>query len=800
MAVVAVMDAGWSGGGELKEMNGYLLRCPSSPTATPTRSPSRTSKRSSHPSLTTAFRCSSTACTTPSTTQAAVKKEGVRLPDGGVVSLFVKPLFEVMNENNKAAQGGAALCLAKMVECASDPPLNAFQKLCTRVCKYLNSPSFMAKASLLHVVSSLSQVGAIAPQNLEPLLQSIHECLGSPDWATRKAAAETLIVLSSNGNITAEGAASTLNVLEACRFDKVKPVRESMNEALQHWKKIAGKGDGSSDENKASSHDGDKSESADPSDRKDPPNSVDRESAKSVKDSSHGSSPKSSIILDKAVGILKKKAPGLTDKELNPEFFQKLETRVTDDLPVEVIVPRRCVNPSNSQNGEEAESNSEPSERTRLNCQAGDGTFRAKCEGMERVAVGDRGDYNQRESSSSYPDFSRNSGHSDGFMNNKGNWMAIQRQLLLLERQQAHLMNMLQDFMGGSHDSMVTLEDRVRGLERVVEDMARDLSISSGRRGGGDPRFESSSNRSLGKYNNGFSDYSSGKLVRGGDGRMHFGERFAAFDGLTSGMKSRGPSWRSDGSDSWDFHYGKNGQMGPRRGGPIDIRSGKSENENDQVGSRRAWEKGAGPVRFGEGPSARSVWQASKDEATLEAIRVAGDDNGVARSGARVAMPEMTAEALGDDGGVQDRDPVWTAWSNAMDALHVGDTDTAFAEVLSTGDDVLLVKIMERSGPVIDQLSNEVASEVVNAISQLIMEQNLFDMCLYWVQQLTDIVMENGPDVLGIPMEVKREILLNLHDASSSIELPEDWEGSPPDQLLIHLASAWEIDLEHLGK
>ncbi|KAL6553413.1 hypothetical protein OROGR_007255 [Orobanche gracilis] len=725
--------------------------------------------------------------------------------DGGIVSLFVRPLFEVMNENNKASQGGAALCLAKMVECASDPPLITFQKLCSRVCKYLNSPNFMAKASLLHAASSLSQVGAITQQSLEPLLQSIHECLSSSDWATRKAAADTLIVLSSNiGNITEEGAASTLNALEASRFDKVKPVRESMNEALQLWKKIAGKGDGSSDENKTSSHDGDKSESADPLDRKDRPNSGDRGNAEIVKDSSRGLTPtdpnskgKGNNILDKAVGILKKKAPGLTDKELNPEFFQKLETRVSDDLPVEVILPRRCVNPSNSQNEEESESSADPSERTRLNCQAGDGTLKAKCESMERGTIGDGGGYNHRESSSTYPDFTRTSSQSEGFMNmnNKGNWMAIQRQLLLLERQQANLMNMLQEFMGGSHNNMVTLEDRVRGLERVVEDMARDLSISPGRRG--DLRFEGSSSRSLSKYN-GFSDYSSGKLVRGGDGRNHFVERFAAFDGLTHGTKSRGPSWRSDGSDSWDFHYGKNGQMGSRRGCPIEM-SGKSENENDQVGSRRAWEKAAGHVRFGEGPSARSVWQASKDEATLEAIRVAGEDNGVIRT-SRVAIPEMTAEALGDEGGVRDRDPVWTAWGNAMDALHVGDMDSAFAEVVTTGDDVLLVKLMDRSGPVFDQLSNEVANEVVNAVSQLIVEHNLFEMCLYWVQQFTDIVVENGPDVFGIPMEVRRDLLLNLNEASSSIELPEDWEGSPPDQLLIQLASAWEIDLEHLGK
>lgn len=301
--------------------------------------------------------------------------------------------------------------------------------------------------------------------------------------------------------------------------------------------------------------------------------------------------------------------------------------------------------------------------------------------------------------------------------------------------------------MGGSHDSMVTLENRVRGLERVVEDMARDLSISSsGRRGSSTVvGYEGSSNRSLSKYN-GFSDYSSGKLGRGSDGRIHFGERFSAFDGVALGMKSRGPSWRSDASDAWDFHaYGKNGLMGSRRaagGGPIDIRPGKSENEADQVGSRRAWEKGAAPVRFGEGPSARSVWQASKDEATLEAIRVAGEDNGVSRS-ARVAIPEMTAEGLGDDGAVQDRDPIWTSWSNAMDALHVGDMDSAFAEVLSTGDDLLLVKLMDRSGPVIDQLSNEVASEILNAISQLIMEQNLFDICLYWVQQVS--LLLNSP-------------------------------------------------------
>ncbi|KAL0306390.1 UNVERIFIED_CONTAM: Microtubule-associated protein TORTIFOLIA1 [Sesamum radiatum] len=492
-----------------------------------------------------------------------------------------------MSENNKTAQCGASMCLAKMVECASDPPLATFQKLCPRVCKFLNNPNFFAKASLLQVVSSLSQVGAISPQNLEPLLQRIHECLGSSDWATRKAAADALSSLASNvSNITPEGATSTLTVLEACRFDKIKPVRESMTEALQLWKRIAGKGDVSSTEHKASSHDGEASEPAGSSDRKDLPNLGGKGSEISEKNSSSGSPPtdsntkgKGNNISDEAVGILRKKVPpALTDKELNPEFFHKLETRGSGDLPVEVVVPRRYANPSDSQNEEDPDSNDTDPSRTMLNGQA------QGYESIKKGTIGDRIDPNQREFSGSYADFSRN--ESDGLVNNKGNWLAIQRQLLQLERQQDHLMNMLQHGDPRKQSS---------GLERVVEDMARDLTISTGRRGSSFMAgFEGSSNRPLSKYS-GFPDYSGAKSGRGNDGRIHFGERFAAFDGVVSGMRGRGPSWRSDASDAWDFHpYSKNGQMGSRRtagAGTMDIRSSKSDNEADQVGSRELGKK-----------------------------------------------------------------------------------------------------------------------------------------------------------------------------------------------------------------
>ncbi|CAI0379942.1 unnamed protein product [Linum tenue] len=749
------------------------------------------------------------------------------------LKLFVGPLFDALREQNEVVQSEAAICMAKMVECAAtNNTVGAeFKDLFPRICRVLSSKSFRAKASVLSTVSIFSQVGAVAPQSLQPLLQSIHDCLSSTDWPTRKAGADALTALAvhSCSLVSAEAADSTFTALEACRFDKIKPVRDSMNEALQLWKKIAGKGgDGVSDDQKASSPGGENRETTESTEKG--LNARNRSLESPAIDLPSGSPPvtnsaakaQSGNIPDKTVVILKKRAPALTDKEPNPEFFHKLETRGPDELPVEVAVPRRCNNSSSLNNEEEPISNntelkerSDPSANHRSDELYFNNRYRISDRGTvgrdpkSRAFDDERGDYNNRGETAGNraAGISKTDGQSEGSLgNSRGNWLAIQRQLLQLERQQTHLMHMLQDFMGGSHDSMVTLENRVRGLERVVEDMARDLSMSSaGRRGGSSFAMSfdgSSSNRSLGKYN-GFSDYSSAMY----NGRGPFGDRFVQSDVNASAARGRNPHWRADTSDTWDFpSYGsRNGQVGSRRapGGGSALGSPKSEHENDQVGSsRRGWDKGGGgPSRLGEGPSARSVWQASKDEATLEAIRVAGDDNGLLSRTARVAIPELTAEAMGDDNGVeQERDPIWTSWSNAMDALKVGDMDTAYAEVTSTGDDMLLVKIMDRTGPVVDQLTNETACDVFHAIAQFLLDHNLFDLCFSWIHQLVDIVMENGADVLGIPMELKRELLLNLHEASTGIDLPEDWEGVGPDQLLLQLASAWGIELQQFDK
>lgn len=62
------------------------------------------------------------------------------------------------------------------------------------------------------------------------------------------------------------------------------------------------------------------------------------------------------------------------------------------------------------------------------------------------------------------------------------------------------------------------------------------------------------------------------------------------------------------------------------------------------------------------------------------------------------------------------------------------------------------------------------------------------------------MVLENGPNSVDIPMEVKKELLLNLHETSSTLDPSDEWEGATPEQLLLQLASAWEIDLQRHDK
>jgi hypothetical protein len=74
------------------------------------------------------------------------------------------------------------------------------------------------------------------------------------------------------------------------------------------------------------------------------------------------------------------------------------------------------------------------------------------------------------------------SGHKDEGLSE------IRTQLLQIEKQQTGLLDLLQKFMGKSENGMNSLETRVHGLEMALDEISRDLAVSSERMSHAEPR------------------------------------------------------------------------------------------------------------------------------------------------------------------------------------------------------------------------------------------------------------------------------------------------------------------------
>jgi HEAT repeat associated with sister chromatid cohesion len=76
----------------------------------------------------------------------------------GVFVILVRPLFEAMGEQNRYAQGGGALCLARVIDESVDLPIEILPQMLSRVVKLLKNQHFMAKSALIELIRSIIQV------------------------------------------------------------------------------------------------------------------------------------------------------------------------------------------------------------------------------------------------------------------------------------------------------------------------------------------------------------------------------------------------------------------------------------------------------------------------------------------------------------------------------------------------------------------------------------------------------------------------------------------------------------------
>lgn len=798
----------------------------------------------------------------------------------GPLGVFAKPLFDALSEQDRGVQAGAAMSLARVIDNFKDPAPGALQRFCPRIIKLMNSSSFTAKAALLSVVASIVQAGgATSHQCLASLVTCVVECLRSNDWAARKAASETLEYMASSvGPSLGTFKLSVLETLESCRFDKVKPVRDSVILTLQAWKKVTGSEvvpdrtavkENTFIENRDCCLLGRKSEGF-------------AETATLLKYApivnqtfqSHDASFAFGHVRsapNKISDSVQKKRTPLIDKKANPDFFQNMEKKDSSDWQIDIAVPRAmtpCLQESDipkSQvtmpvkerkafqehtnfghtslhgdvNATERQDVVESVSRwPRELLDSSQQTAGALIEnqvfeenvGMStsknrqtklRIAKADsldpahqhEGDDGTSWTTGTSLISASSSSTSSGHVVNSGNELtSIRRQLNQIENQQATILELLQKFMRSSEESLSGMEVRMAGVETVVDNLVRDLANG---------RCDNNTTRQCGKLLAG-ADFLSSKFRKKTENRVSPQDRsnissestlFAgrglrdsllrssdsniiSHDESKFGSALRTPSTETQFLDtqanSWRVHVDVSSDSVQRRM--------RDETEGNQyISSKKVQERGLGTFRLGEGPSARSIWQPSKEETTLAAIRVAGEDGRMnvpeimkAPIGSNRSTVELRLKGLSHKIGGQGKGPFWSLWSRATEFLRSRDVDSAYAEVLCAGDELLLVRLMSRTGPVLEQLSSGTAHELLQTVVQLLLQQSFLDVVVPWIQQVADLVTSTGPDCVGLSMDAKREFVASLEEAST-FDYPEVWIAKTLDELAIQLATSWGL-------
>lgn len=413
------------------------------------------------------------------------------------ISTFVKPFMEALGEQNRYLQVGSALCLSRAIANAADPQLpGVLQRLLPRIVKLLGNQNFMGKPALLSVVGSVVEAGGASTQQaLSGLIPSAQEALQSNDWATRKAASEAFSRLATNigPSLLMPFKSSCIASLESCRFDKVKPVRDSVILTLQTWKSVLdSNGHLPSPETSAKEnmYAGYLSVDLKPSHA----SRLDSVSVRKNDIAVSRSPPDTSLV-----SSIEKRSP--IDGKADTSLLAKKDRIMVDNWQIEVTIPRSQPKQifCNGNFGKNYYTNTNNKESDRRGTNSSHGACQnstkvdkrettprlsdveTKCIMVDQTSDTKNGlkvaSNEKQQTSSTSTDDSAN-----WFNGHVANDLApIRRKLCQIENQQSNLLELIQCFIGSSQEGIRSLESRVYGLERIVDKMAQDLAVSTGR-------------------------------------------------------------------------------------------------------------------------------------------------------------------------------------------------------------------------------------------------------------------------------------------------------------------------------
>ncbi|KAI3416738.1 uncharacterized protein J3R85_015195, partial [Psidium guajava] len=669
---------------------------------------------------------------------------------------LVRPLFESLGEQNKQVQSGSAFCLARIIDSTSDPPASILQRILTRTTKLLRSPHFMAKAAVIELNRSIIQAGGAATVNgLSAALTSIQEALKSGDWATRKAASLALAeIASSGGCFLGTFKVSCVRSLEACRFDKVKPVRDTVLQALHCWRNIPGQ------------------DHPEPS-----------ECGSSIKENNYGgdfcdltsaSESGRAVILKNVGRDSVKKRIGLSARKACQNFVEKQEHPKPEDWNVEIVVPKNTnmsvehceeQEPDGSffTNGAERISSDitsmqedvydygiiddqqECSSVSNLGADSCKTKLMTVSKGcidesshdfhgishqhvIEEVSsegpvypftMQDRRSLDSTVTESSHPAMS-------GCCQKAANEMiSIRKQLSAIEEKQSNLLDLLQVFTTSTSESLSLIKSKVIALELAVGRISQDFI-----------------------HEDGYPIMGASKCMRK-DESIDSPRLSTCTPRPSMDLQQRQPSITT--RKKSEFGYNN----------PLDRNWSKSANLKPD---EDMWM--ASSTRLSRSHLGKDCHKFSEQRAqSIVSDRRKGDT----RTNARQIGPTKNS-----------------VWKQIRDFLREGDLESAYAEALVLGDEHVLNELVHATGPVLDSLSQKTASDLLCTLASFFKEQRSVGSMVPWLQQVVDLSTIHGPKYFILSIKAKEEVISATHEVVK-MEFSSSAERRSANQMAVKL-------------
>ncbi|GFP79426.1 microtubule-associated protein tortifolia1 [Phtheirospermum japonicum] len=615
----------------------------------------------------------------------------------GLFVVLVRPLFEALGEQNKHVQCGSALCLSQVVDNIHDPPPLVLQKMLARTVKLLKNPHFMAKPAVIELNRSIILAGGTPTHSsLNAALTSIQESLKNSDWATRKSGCAALGDIASCGAAClASFRASCIRCLESCRFDKVKPVRDIALQALQLWRNLPG------------------TNSPEPS-----------EAGSSVKGTSYrddygditsasDATLKDNTLMRFRSNLAEERVP-LSSRKAGRAFIEKPQQSGPNDWKVEIAIPKsRNISVAETPN-DESDGNSAINRCERINPDA----ISSSNIGYEYVEVDDK---NECSSVSNIFTASIKSkvvtAHCDGsddasLVKSTGTSRRFAEDEISIEEQRylakVHDRRSLDStitesasrtaFSTSVLDSVSMVQLKVSNLESVVDNMAQELV--HGRR---------------------YSDVSASKYLKRSPSIVS--PRLSTCTPRPSvDSNKQPPLLPNKHAGLWENTVTKN-------------RSNSFGKQNRDMWTNATLK-----------PSKSSLGKGNSTSFGTEIHEDQVRKNGVFSLGPPTKARLNKVETKNNH------------WKVTKDYLCDGDLDSAYVEALCSSNEIILFDLLDRTGPTLESLSNETASQLLSYLATYLMEQRF----------LVDIYNIHGPAYVLLSAKAKQDLFNATQEAAKS--------------------------------